>query len=42
MADGITIEEVTQNINTIMCEWIECAIEDGEAIPETRGKLMYA
>jgi predicted RNase H-like HicB family nuclease len=42
MADGMTIEEVTQNIKTIMSEWIVCAIEDGEAIPEPKGKLMYA
>jgi predicted RNase H-like HicB family nuclease len=42
MADGMTIDEVTQNIKIIMNEWIECAIKDGDIIPEPRGKLIYA
>ena len=42
MADGKTLREVTENVERIIREWIECAIEDGEAIPIPKGKLMYA
>ena len=34
MADGKTIKEVAENVEVIIKEWIECALEDGEAIPE--------
>ncbi|MDR0326379.1 MAG: type II toxin-antitoxin system HicB family antitoxin [Oscillospiraceae bacterium] len=42
MADGKTLKEVTENVEQVMREWIECAIEDGEEIPVPKGKLMYA
>ena len=42
MADGKTLKEIAENIETIMREWIECAIEDGEKIPEPKGRLLYA
>ena len=42
MADGKTLKEVTENVETIISEWIECAIEDGEEIPEPKGRLIYA
>jgi len=42
MADGRTLAEVTQNVERIICEWIECAIEDGEEIPQPIGRLRYA
>ena len=42
MADGKTLKEVTENVERIIREWIECAIEDGETIPEPRGRLIYA
>ena len=42
MADGNTLEDVVSNVETVIREWIECAIEDGESIPEPKGKLMYA
>ena len=42
MADGKTLKDVIMNVETIIMEWIECAIEDGDEIPEPRGKLMYA
>jgi predicted RNase H-like HicB family nuclease len=38
MADGKTIKEVATNIEMIIAEWLECAIQDGEAIPEPKGK----
>jgi predicted RNase H-like HicB family nuclease len=42
MADGKTFKEVAENVERVIREWIECALEDGEAIPEPKGKLMYA
>ena len=42
MADGKTLKDVIRNVETIINEWIECAIEDGDNIPEPKGKLMYA
>ena len=42
MADGKTLKEVAENIEIIIREWIECAIEDGEEIPEPKGRLIYA
>lgn len=42
MADGKTLKDVIENVEIIIREWIECAIEDGEKIPEPKGKLMYA
>ena len=42
MADGRTLKEVAENVEIIIQEWIECAIEDGEKIPEPKGRLMYA
>ncbi len=34
MADGRTPEEAVKNAQIIINEWIECAIEDGDPIPE--------
>jgi predicted RNase H-like HicB family nuclease len=42
MADGKTCKEVAENVERVRREWIECALEDGEDIPEPKGKLMYA
>lgn len=42
MADGDTYEEVIKNVQIIISEWIETAKELGRAIPEPKGKLMYA
>ncbi len=42
MADGKTLQELISNTEIIIKEWIECAIEDGEEIPQPKGKLMYA
>ena len=42
MADGKTLREVTENVEIIVREWIECAIEDDDEIPEPKGRLMYA
>jgi len=42
MADGDTHEEVIRNVQIIISEWIETAKKLGRAIPEPKGKLMYA
>lgn len=34
MADGKTPEEAVKNAEVIIEEWIECALEDGDPIPE--------
>lgn len=34
MADGKTPSEAVENAEVIIKEWIECALEDGEPIPE--------
>lgn len=34
MADGKTPAEAVENAQVIIQEWIETALEDGEAIPE--------
>ncbi len=41
-ADGATYHEAIVNAETIIREWIETAQELGRAIPEPRGRLMYA
>ena len=42
MSDGKTLKEVAENVEMIIREWIECAIEDGDEIPEPKGRLIYA
>lgn len=42
MADGETYRQALQNAETAIQEWIETARELGRAIPEPRGRLMYA
>lgn len=42
MAHGDTQEAALQNIQAAMSGWIEVAAELGRAIPEPRGRLMYA
>ncbi|HSB12310.1 MAG TPA: type II toxin-antitoxin system HicB family antitoxin [Blastocatellia bacterium] len=41
-ADGSTYSEALANVNVIIEEWIETAKELGRAIPEPKGRLMYA
>ena len=42
MADGNTHGEALSNLEVVMAEWIETAKEMGRAIPEPRGRLMFA
>ena len=41
-SDGQTYEEALANVQVIIDEWIETASELGRAIPEPRGRLMFA
>jgi predicted RNase H-like HicB family nuclease len=42
VADGTTYEEALVNIQTIITEWIETAQELGRAIPQPKGRLLFA
>ena len=42
MADGETYEQAVANAQQVIEEWIETARELGRAIPEPRGRLLYA
>lgn len=39
-ADGKTRQEAIKNVEVIIKEWIDIALEDGETIPEPKGKLL--
>lgn len=41
-ADGATHQEALANVEVIIQEWIETARELGRAIPEPKGRLMFA
>ena len=42
MADGATYQEALANAELVIQEWIETARELGRAIPEPKGRLVYA
>lgn len=42
MADGPTRQQAMEKIEQIMEEWIETATSLGRAIPEPKGRLLYA
>ncbi len=42
MADGATYQEAIANAEVVIQEWLETAEEMGRAIPEPRGRLVYA
>ena len=42
MADGETAREALNNVETVIKEWIETALELGRTVPEPRGRLRYA
>jgi predicted RNase H-like HicB family nuclease len=41
-ADGLTYQDALANVQQVIEEWIETATELGRAIPEPRGRLMFA
>jgi predicted RNase H-like HicB family nuclease len=42
MADGKTYNEALSNVEVIINEWIDTALELKRPIPQPKGKLMYA
>ena len=42
MADGPTMRDALESVETVVREWIETAKELGREIPEPRGRLRYA
>ncbi len=42
MADGATYKEALANAEVVIQEWIETAKELGRAIPEPKGRLLFA
>ena len=42
MADGKTYQETLDNVEVVIQEWIETAEELGRAIPEPKGRLVFA
>ncbi len=42
MADGATYQEALANAEIIIQEWLETAREMGRAIPEPKGRLVFA
>ena len=42
MADGKTYQEAVANAEIVIREWIDTASELGRAIPQPRGRLMFA
>jgi predicted RNase H-like HicB family nuclease len=41
-ADGSTRQEALANVDVVIDEWIETAKELGRAIPEPKGRLLFA
>ena len=41
-ADGATYTEAVANVEVVIDEWIETAMQIGRTIPEAKGRLTYA
>ena len=41
-ADGASYQEALANVEIVIQEWIETAKEIGRAIPEPKGRLVFA
>ena len=41
-ADGATYQDALANVEVMIKEWIEAAREEGRAIPEPKGRLIFA
>lgn len=42
IADGASYAEAVENAQVVIREWIETARELGRAVPEPKGRLLYA
>ena len=41
-ADGATRQEALANVEVVITEWIDTARELGRAVPEPKGRLLFA
>jgi predicted RNase H-like HicB family nuclease len=41
-ADGETYQQAVSNVEVIIQEWLDTAIELGRKIPEPKGRLVFA
>ena len=41
-ADGATYAEAISNVEVVIGEWIQTALELGRPVPQPRGRLLYA
>ncbi len=41
-ADGATYKQALGNVEVIISEWIQTAQELGRAVPQPKGRLLYA
>jgi predicted RNase H-like HicB family nuclease len=41
-ADGSTRQEALENVETVIAEWLETTLQLGRAIPEPKGRLLFA
>jgi predicted RNase H-like HicB family nuclease len=42
MADGENYDDLLENLELVIDEWIETAVSLGRAIPEPKGRLIFA
>ncbi len=42
MAGGSSYQEVVNNAERVIAEWIETVVELGRYVPEPKGRLLYA
>ena len=42
MADGKSYTEAVHNIEVVISEWLDTALELGRSIPQPKGRLLYA
>ena len=42
VSDGISYAEALANIEVVIAEWIESAVQLGRDIPNPKGRLMFA
>jgi len=42
MADGANYQEALINIEAVIEQWVQTALELGRTVPAPKGKLMYA
>jgi predicted RNase H-like HicB family nuclease len=41
-ADGSTRQEALENVEMVIAEWLETALQLGRPVPEPKGRLLFA